>query len=373
MRPTRTTWGSRWGGVLRFRAQYCVLLSCLSACATPRGGEIGPGYFLQAALGQLEISNRARPISEVLRDQKISSRTRKALASVASIKSFAESEGLRQTKNYEDYADLKRQAVVWVVSASEPLRLEVQAWKFPIVGSFTYLGWFDSDDGEAFRRSLSAAGYDADLRPARAYSTLGWFRDPLLSTMIPDDSHFGDLVEVVLHESVHASLHLKNQSTLNESIAQFLGEKLAIKYLESQGPQFATQLKIYQDSLVNDKKRSEVFRLAYRELEKVFSSKRSDQEKLEHKNRIFEKLRKDLQWPSERPLNNATLAQFSTYESSPEGLEALWRECGFSVARVFEAIATWSDRDDRIRTGTEIRSQHLDEALSKMKTQCRSL
>jgi predicted aminopeptidase len=342
----------------------------MSACSTPRGGGIGPGYFVQAALGQLQISSRARPISEVLRDGRSDLRTQKALESVSAIKAFGEQQGLRPTRNYEEYSDLHRPAVVWVVSACEPLRFEVQRWSFPIVGSFSYLGWFDRSAGEQFRDRLASHGYDADVRPARAYSTLGWFRDPLLSTMIPEEKDFGDLVEVVLHESVHASLHVEGQSTLNESLAQFLGEKLAARFLE-QEPGGGVFLVAYRESQVRDKERTGRLRAGYRELDGVYRSTRSDSEKQKEKQRIFARLRQELKWPENRTLNNATLAQFSTYESSPEALEALWRECGQSAVRMLGAVRAWSESDERVRSGRELQPDELESALSTMKTGCR--
>jgi predicted aminopeptidase len=341
----------------------------LSACSTPRGGGIGPGYFVQAALGQLQISSRARPILDVLHDGRINLRTQKALESVGRIKAFGEGQGLRATKSYEQYTDLHRPAVVWVVSACEPLQFEVQRWSFPIVGSFSYLGWFDRSAGEGFRDRLAAQGYDADIRPARAYSTLGWFRDPLLSTMIPEEKDFGDLVEVILHESVHVTLHLDGQSTLNESLAQFLGEKLAARFLEQEGG--GVVLMSYRDSLKQEKARTARLRAGYRELDELYRSARADSEKQAEKQRILARLRHELKWPESRALNNATLVQFSTYESSPEAFEALWQACGQSASRMLGAVRAWSESDERVRSGRELQGDELESALSTMRTRCR--
>src|SRR5205814_2292022 len=97
---------------------------------------------------------------------------------------------------------------VWVVSACEPLRFHSKEWGFLFVGSFPYLGWFDLENARRFRDELRAEGWDADLRGAAAYSTLGYFRDAVLSSMIPEgDEALGELVNVVLHESVHATLY----------------------------------------------------------------------------------------------------------------------------------------------------------------------
>ena len=352
------------------RAGVCILL-LLSACSTPRGGGIGPGYFLQAALGQLQISSRARPNDQVLHDGRISLKVQHALEEVPAIKHYGESMGLRPARNYEEYSDLKRSAVVWVVSACEPLKFEAARWSFPIVGSFSYLGWFDREKGERFREQLENQGHDADVRPATAYSTLGWFRDPLLSTMIPDEDHFGELVEVVLHESVHATLHLKGQSTLNESLAQFLGEKLAADYLTAQGEAGASRLSSYRRLLDRDRSRKERLRKAYLELDALYRSPRSEGEKRAEKTRVIDQLKKQLEWPEHRRLNNATLVQFSTYEASPEGFEDLWQACGKSAKRFLTAVERWAATDARVREGRELDRVDLDEALRTMRTGCR--
>ncbi len=344
-----------------------------TGCSTPRGGGIGPGYFWQAALGQLQISNRARPITTVLREGRIDRPTRQALEAVDSIKDFGEEQGLRATRNFEEYVDLKRPAVVWVATACEPLRFEVQRWGFPVVGSFSYLGWFDRGDGERFRRRLEEAGYDADLRPARAYSTLGWFRDPLLSTMVPTLDGLGDLVEVVLHESVHSTLHIKGQSTLNESLAQFLGEKLAIRYLESRGDAGAKPLASYRRRLEDERQRQRLLHAGYVELQAIYESNRSDSQKLQEKQAVLSRLRKALSWPDARTLNNATLAGFATYHSAQAGWERLWHDCGGSVRNLLRAVKGFSDGDERARSGPELQSVDLDNALSRMRTVCRSL
>ena len=365
--PSAGAWASSVKRILLLLAAAFSLASC----STPRGGGIGPGYFVQAALGQLRISSRARPIAQVLHDGRVNGATQRALESVARIKAFGESEGLRATRNYEEFSDLGRPAAVWVVSACEPLRFEVQRWGFPVVGSFSYLGWFDREDGERFRGRLEAAGYDSDLRPAQAYSTLGWFRDPLLSTMIPEERDLGDLIEVVLHESVHATIHLQGQSTFNESLAQFLGEKLAIRFLESGGSGSAALLASYRESIAREKARGARLRAAYRELEALYGSSRPEGEKLAEKGRILAALRRELGWPEGRTLNNATLAQFSTYESSPEGFESLWKACGGSASRLLAAVRAWGEEDVRARSGVELSPEELDLALSTMRTRCR--
>ncbi len=209
------------------------LLACLLFCFSLTGCA-GLGYLLQAGKGQLEISNRAKPIDEVLKDERTPPRLKALLARIPEIKSFGERHGLKATSNYTEYVDLKRPAAVWVVSASEPLKFEPRRWSFPIVGSFTYLGWFDRKSAEEFGEELRKEGLDVYVRGASAFSTLGWFRDPVLSTMIGSgDTALGELANVVLHESVHATFYLKHQSYFNESLASFVADRMTPQYLAS--------------------------------------------------------------------------------------------------------------------------------------------
>ncbi|MEN9722427.1 MAG: hypothetical protein RJB38_413 [Pseudomonadota bacterium] len=346
-----------------------------AACSTPRGGEIGPSYFIQAAIGQLRISNRARLIDEVLGRPEVSERVKRALKEIPEIKRFAVRVGLRATRNYEEYSDLRRPAAVWVVSACEPLRFEAKRWVFPVVGGFSYLGWFDRDAAESFRQGLESQGYDSDLRPASAYSTLGWFRDPILSTMIPEVDDLGDLAEVVLHESVHATLHLSGQSTLNESLAQFLGEKLTLEYLREKrvgGSEASLQWEeTYQKGLAAASRRKELLRSAYRFLKEVYESPRSRDEKSEIKGEVLARLKRDLNWPQARTLNNATLIQFATYESGADVWQSLWESCGKSTTRLLQAIRVGVAGLSKERVTKELEDRELTAFLSSLKTECR--
>jgi predicted aminopeptidase len=127
------------------------------------------GYLAQAARGQLQIATRARPISEVVRDPATPARTRRLLSAVRSVREFGEAQGLRATRNYQRYADLRRPAAVWVVQASDPLAFRPKRWSFPVVGSIPYLGFFD--EGRARRHAAEVAareGLDVDVRTAGA-------------------------------------------------------------------------------------------------------------------------------------------------------------------------------------------------------------
>lgn len=317
------------------RRAAALVVALLVAAALSGCGTIS--YLTQAGLGQIDIMTRARPLASVTRDPATPERLRALLAHVATIKRFGERNGLRATASYEQFAELQRPAAVWVVSASEPLRLHSRSWWFPIVGSITYLGWFHHDDADDFAAELREDGWDVDVREASAYSTLGWFDDPVLSTMIPEgDEALGELAEVVLHESLHATLYVDGQSFFNEGVAEFVGRRLASAYLDKQVGEASREKAAYLEAIDAVDERERALRAARARLEQLYASPRPDGEKLAAKRAILEELREELGF--RRPINNATLAQVETYSAASGDLDALLRACGGSFPRLIASL-----------------------------------
>lgn len=294
-----------------------------------------PGCYLgQAALGQLELIQRARPIDRAMADLGQPEHVRRLLREVPRIKAFAIARGLTPTASYERYVPLDREAVVWVVTACAPLAFEPKVWSFPIAGSFTYLGWFDRAAAEAHAATLAAEGLDTYVRGAGAYSTLGWFADPILSTMLPDSvEDLGDLVDVVLHESVHATVYVNGQSTFNEGLASFVAEALTHEYLEAES---APALARYAEGQARARARSERLHAAYLALEALYAADRSEADKRAEKARILSALAAELRFA--RPPNNATLVQFRTYRAASPAFARAFEACGRDWRRFLERM-----------------------------------
>jgi predicted aminopeptidase len=247
------------------------------------------------------------------------------LEEVPSIKKFGIGFGLTPTSSYETYVALDRPRVVWVTTASEPLAFKGRKWRFPIVGSVPYLGWFDRDDAKSFAEGLAKEGLDVDVRGATAYSTLGWFNDPVLSSMLPEGPQaLGGLADVVLHESVHATVYVPGQSTFNESLAEYVSDGLTEEYLRSRG--LLPELAAYRSGRVEGERRRKRMHEAYKELEALYASARPREEKLAIKAKVLEELREELGFV--RALNNATLLEARTYGSESAAFEALFQRCG---------------------------------------------
>ena len=313
-------------------------------------GCVSLGYLIQAGKGQLELSNRAKPISEVLKDEKTPFEIKNLLAQVDPIKKMGETYGLKPTKNYTEYVELNRSAAVWVVSACEPLEFKSKEWNFPIVGSFTYLGWFDESGARKFGKVLKAQGFDVSVRGASAYSTIGWFRDAVLSTMISrgGGESLGGLVNVILHESVHATLYLKDQVYFNESIASFVADQLTPVYLKKS--EHFEQLQAYQRAEKTRDEQDKVLNENYLALEKIYASPLSQEEKLERKSKILKNVKEKLEL--KRDINNATLIKYRTYGVGKAEFQAVLDSCGSDWKR-FWSVMKKLKTSDFLRSHTE--------------------
>ncbi|MFZ9596053.1 MAG: aminopeptidase [Bdellovibrionia bacterium] len=323
--------------------QKIVQFVFLAVCSVWSLGCGSVSYLIQAGQGQWSLLSRARPIVEVLQDVRIPRRTRDLLGEIQLIKRFAEAHGIRPTGNYTHYVNLDRPAAVWVVSASPPLRFESKQWSFPGFGSFPYLGWFHLDRARAFQKELQDEGWDVDLRGAQAYSTLGWFKDPILSSMISEGPEaLGALVNVVIHESVHATLYISTQSYFNESLASFVADRLTPVYLDQTRGLNSPEKQAY---LTAQKKNQADFKrlsVAYHELEVLYSSSQPDQKKRDEKALILGRLKADLK--RSKDLNNATLMQYKTYNTGESDFEQVfqashenWKEFLLTLKKLNEA------------------------------------
>ena len=188
-----------------------LLVTMTSGCLMTR-------YLAQGAHGQLELLGRAEKIEDVIKDPATPTRTAMLLAAIPEIRKYGQTYGLNIKHNYKHYVLLGRPAAVWFVGAADPLAFKPLRWCFPIVGCFAGLGWFDEDEAVQQKLALEKKGYDAIVRPAGAYSTGGWFPDPVLSSMLSGgEDAYPSLANVILHESVHATVLVPDQPFFNRA------------------------------------------------------------------------------------------------------------------------------------------------------------
>lgn len=204
-------------------------------------------YGISQAKGQLNIVMQAREIAEVLNDPVVPDSIKSKLELIDEIKQFSyQVLGFKETDNYTTFYDQQGQPSLWVVTGAKPFALEPKEWYFPILGSVPYKGFFVYEKAEAEERKLERDNWDTNLRVAGGWSTLGWFRDPVLSNMLLDP--VGELANTIIHEMTHENLFVKDSVEFNENLASFFGDQGARLFLEQRYGYHSKENKTYIQS-----------------------------------------------------------------------------------------------------------------------------
>ena len=309
----------------------CVALiaGLLSGCA-----ELG--YYAQAARGQMSLLADAKPIERWLSDPEVKDDLKARLKRVREIREFAARElGLPDNDSYKHFVRLERPFVMWNVVATPELSLQPERWCFPVAGCVDYRGYYDQQAAQAFARELRGKGLDVRVSGVPAYSTLGWFNDPVLSTFI----HYpeAELARLVFHELAHQLAYAPGDSQFNESFATAVEEVGVERWLAQRGDDEV------RASYQSFRQRREDFLMlldGYRvQLEALYRSDRSDTEKRLEKTRLMTRMQTDYtqikaswggyagydRWFSE-PMSNAHFALISTYHDLVPAFRALLKE-----------------------------------------------
>jgi predicted aminopeptidase len=194
----------------------------------------GIGFYAQAIRGHFQIIHRAKPIEGVLADPKTPDPLKERLRLVLELRAFAERElKLPANGHYLRYADIGRRFAVWNVYAAPEFSLEAKTWWYPIVGSLEYRGHFTEAAARRYAAKLEQGRFDAFVGGVQAYSTLGWFRDPVLNTFINDSDT--DLADLLFHELAHQRLFVASDTDFNEAFATAVAEEGVRRWLLAQG------------------------------------------------------------------------------------------------------------------------------------------
>ena len=304
------------------------------ACALVLNG-CSVGYLLHLGRGQMKIVCGSECIEDVLIDPDVPEWVKGKIRLVLEAKAFGERQvGLAPSKNYTSYYAVKNPPVAYNLTASPRLELEAYRWCFPIAGCLPYKGFFDHDRAVREADKMSERGFDTYLRPVAAYSTLGWFRDPIFSTMLA----YGDtaLVEVILHEMVHRTIFVKHQGAFNEGVATFVGEKAAEAFFRTRRAEEPGAIERLREKRETARVFQETMFQLDERLRALYGSEGSEAEKLRSRQKIFEETKASLRERLEQlgstryegilseDWNNAFLVSYLTYHPDPDLWEALY-------------------------------------------------
>jgi predicted aminopeptidase len=298
-------------------------------------GGCSVGYLLHVGKGQLKIVCGSKDTEAVLHDPEITESEREKIRLILEAKAFGEKElGLASSKNYTRFYLVEHPPIAHNLTVCPKLEIEAYTWCFPIAGCLPYKGFFAKDKAVLESDRMSERGYDTYVRPVGAYSTLGWFKDPIFSTML----QYGDtaLAELILHEMVHRTVFVKGQGAFNEGVATFVGEKGAEIFFQRRGGLTSEQLEAVQRKKEAKRLFQEtMFDLADR-LRSLYGSKGSEKDKLAGRGRIFEDAKEALRQGLEalgssryrgilnEDWNNAFLVSYLTYHQDSDLWEGLY-------------------------------------------------
>ncbi|CAN5151693.1 aminopeptidase [soil metagenome] len=295
------------------------------------------GYYVQSVHGHFSMLAAARPIDEVLADPTTDPQLRAKLERARTARRFAVTElGLPDNGSFTTYADLKRPFVVWNVFATPELSLELHQSCFPVVGCLGYRGYFSKDDADAFAATLAGDGLDVNVGGVPAYSTLGWFKDPLLNTfMVQSDA---EVARLVFHELAHQVAYARGDTMFNESYATAVETEGVKRWFAVSGDASGAAAYAAQSA-----RRRDFLALLYvtkDRLSAIYQSPTSDDAKRSAKREAFADLQqryRDLRaqrWGGyagydryfAQPLNNAHLASLAAYTQWVPAFDALLLE-----------------------------------------------
>jgi predicted aminopeptidase len=188
-------------------------------------------YGIYQGFGQARVLMGALPLSEIKSNPNTPDSVLQKIAFIEEVRQFAiDSIGLNNSENYTSFYNQKGKPILWVVTASPEFKIEAHQWCFPIAGCFPYKGYFDYNKALVEEQKMKDLGFDTRIGEVSAWSTLGFFKDPILSSMLNRGE--GKLAELIIHELTHATLYVKNDIEFNENLANFIGKQGAIFFLK---------------------------------------------------------------------------------------------------------------------------------------------
>ena len=348
----------RWGRLLK-RVLAIVLGAFASVVIVLLLVSADARYVARAGIEEARILLRRRSIEKLLADSTVPAALRQRLQLVLAARRYAaDSLGLAVGATYTTYVDVGRDTLLLVLSASRHDKLREVTWSFPIVGVVPYKGFFSAERARRAAAELEAQGFDVYLRPSGAFSTLGYFSDPLFSTAMSRDTM--ELVATVLHELAHNTLYVKSQTPFNESFASFVGYRGAQAFFRARRDSVDARRAAAR---WRDERTLDVF---YAELARRLDSAYSDSSTPERVERartvLFGWARTQLtgpvgqsletydwRWFAKTPLNNAIVIAQRLYRMDLNLFDEIYLQSNADIAETIRAIQirvfTQTDRD----------------------------
>ena len=327
----------------------CALAATTAGCAAP--------YYWQAITGQLELLRKREPIEEVIADPAAAPALKDTLARIATMRRFAVDElGLPSNDSYSTYVALDRPYVVWNVVATTEFSVDPERWCFPFAGCVAYRGYFNKAAADRFAAGLAADGLDVHSGGSTAYSTLGYFEDPILSTMVNGGDQY--LASLLFHELAHQQLYIKDDSEFSEAFAMVVEELGTERWLLQHGG--SAELERYRLRRERSAQFGELIAAQQARLRAIYASGAPPEQLRKNKAQAFDTLQADYAalkatWQGNtdydawfaQPLNNATLASVATYTRWLPALRARWQEVGLAAFYTDTAAIAKLDAEQR--------------------------
>jgi predicted aminopeptidase len=307
-------------------------------------------YYGQAIAGQCEILARRQPIPQLLADPKTPAPLQAKFRAILQIRQFASDQlKLPAGQSYLKYTDLHRPFAVWIVNVAPALSLNPKTWWFPIVGRASYRGYFHENSARLYAQKFANQGWDVYVDGVETYSTLGWFKDPILNTFINEPDSY--LAGVIFHELAHQRLFVPGDTSFNEAFATAVASEGVRRWFLADSTPEAYER--YLAGLAQEHQFVDIVMAARARLQALYDNpKLSDAAKLSGKQDIIAQLRAKHaalkaswggqspfdQWCN-HPINNAKLNTVSAYYDLVPAFDALLRACGGDLEKFFQAVA----------------------------------
>ena len=315
--------------------------AALLALSMTTAGCRSVNYIAAQARGQLRVLRHRVPIASLLRRSSLNPEQRGQLRRVAMARRYALGViGLRGSETYRYFFDTRGQPIAYNVSAAPKDALRPIRWSFPIVGRVPYLGFFRYGDALRTQRRLAKQGLDTLLRPVPAYSSLGWFADPLYSKLL--SAAPARLIETVIHEMTHTTIFIRGHVAFNESLASFVGQQGTLNLLGQRFGRRHRRVQRFVDALKRQRRLGRLINRVRERLETLYKSQKSRAFKLKRREEIFgwAQVRYRQLFPKDqrpgsfgyRKLNNAVLLSYGRYGRGVPFHRAVYRAVGRSLS-----------------------------------------